>query len=564
MKLRISVVLSLVICLMMVQPVNAQEVDAYRVDVYVDDVQVSFDDEMGYPFIDEASRTQMPFRVILESYGATVTWDDASRTAKASKDGIVVEVPIGERYIIRNKEVIVIDTSSLIYNDRTYIPLRAVMEAFGCTVYWNQSLRRVEVASESLPVFSRVPVKYDLRTIGQMTPIKDQLEIGACWAFATLGAIESNLLPDEAYDFSEDHMSLTHGYNLTQNEGGDFQISLAYLARWSGPVYEEQDPYGDGVSDETLTAAVHVQEAVILPEKDFDAIKRSVMTYGGVQTSIHIRDIQEQEFGDAYNALTSSFFYSGSKLPNHDVVIVGWDDAYAVENFNAMPEAPGAFLCRNSYGSTFGDEGYFYVSYEDTWIGDESIVYTRIDDNDNYDNIYQSDWLGWIGRIGYGKDTAFFSNVYRAEKEELLEAVSFYATDRDTTYSVYVVDSFTGPEDLNSRVSVANGTFDYAGYYTIDFEVPVPVSGDYAVVVKITTPDSLFPVAAEYDKDVAWLSDVELGDGRGYMSHDGIVWESTEDILESNVVLKAFTEDSTESLAVPGFSTTTFGTESEE
>lgn len=515
---------------------------AYDITVFLNDQEVLFNEEMGFPFIDSANRTQMPFRVILEGYGAEVSWDPVNRVAKAEKDDIVVEVPIGERYIIRNTEVILIDTASLIYNDRTYIPLRAVMEAFDNNVYWNEVLRRVVIETESQPAFSRLPALYDLRNLSRLTSVKDQGEIGACWAFSTLGAIESYLLPEQMYDFSEDHMSLSHGYNLTQDEGGDFQISLAYLARWSGPVYEFEDPYGDGESPIGLKAAVHIQEALILPEKDYSAIKRAVMNYGGVQTSIHIRDIQEQEFGEAYNAASSSFLYKGITQPNHDVVIVGWDDDYGVDNFTDPPESPGAFICRNSYGDYFGDDGYFYVSYEDTWIGSESIVYSRIDSNDNYDRIYQSDWLGWVGRIGYGKDTAYFSNVYRAERYELLRAVSFYATDRDSTYRVFVVPTFAGVEDFDQMVQVAAGTFDYAGYYTVDLDEAVPVSGDYAVVVKITTPDSLFPVAAEFYKEVPWLESVDLTDGRGYMSFDGLLWESTELILESNVSLKAFTD----------------------
>ena len=514
-----------------------------HVPVLMDGSEVVFSDDFGYPFIDQASRTLMPFRVLLETFGASVNWDESTRTAVAQKGDIQVEVPIGERFIIRNTEVIVIDTASVIVDGRTYIPLRAVMEAFECDVYWNEALGQVEITSpKPQTIISRMPEYYDLRSFNRTTVVKDQGNIGACWAFATLGAMESCISINDRFDFSEDHMSLTHGYNLSQDDGGDFQISLAYLARWSGPVYEFEDPYADGVANEEAVAAVHVQEAKILPEKDYAAIKRAIMQYGGVQTSIHIRDIVNHEFGDAYNPETNAFYYDGQTQPNHDVVIVGWDDTYAIERFTNPPEMPGAFVCRNSYGDTFGDGGYFYVSYEDTWIGDESIVYTRIDDKDNYDSIYQTDWLGWVGRIGYGKETAYFSNVYRADEAETLEAVSFYATDRDTSYEVYVIPEFEGLDDFRDMTYVTRGSLDYVGYYTVDFDEPIEVEGDFAVVVKVTTPDSLFPVAAEFYKDVAWLKEVDITDGRGYMSYDGELWESTEEMLQSNVALKAFTK----------------------
>lgn len=541
--------LSVVVILLLFSPLMSvqatEDIFAYDVQVYMDEKLVKFTNNYGYPFIDGAGRTQMPFRVILETYGALVSWDEENYTAIAVKGDIEVKVPIGQKYIIRNNERIVIDTVSRIVNGRTYIPLRAVMEAFGTKVYWNDILRHVEIDTGiKKTVISRLPKVFDLRDQARLTGVKDQGNIGACWAFATLGAIESCLLPDATYDFSEDHMSLTHGYNLNQNEGGDFQLSLAYLARWSGPVYEKEDPYGDGVANEQAKEVIHVQEALILPNKDFSAVKRAIMTYGGVQTSIHIRDINNQEFGDAYNPETFAFYYKGEALPNHDLVIVGWDDAYLPENFNELPKRPGAFICRNSYGDSFGEQGYFYVSYDDKWIGDESIVYSGIESNDNYDNIYQSDWLGWVGRVGFEKESAWFSNVYTAKNKEVLEAVSFYATDRDSSYEVFVVPKFTGVADFEKMQFVTRGSFDYAGYYTVDFPQGIEVKGDYAVIVKIRTPDSLLPVAAEYHLDEPWLDQVDITDGRGYMSYDGKRWESTEEILESNVALKAFTNNS--------------------
>lgn len=78
------------------------------------------------------------------------------------------------------------------------------------------------------------------------------------------------------------------------------------------------------------------------------------------------------------------------------MVIVGWDDNYPKENFKIQPKKKnGAFICKNSFGTDFGEEGYFYIAYEDVYVGTQTMVYSGIEDNDNYDKIYQSDWLGW-------------------------------------------------------------------------------------------------------------------------------------------------------------------------
>ena len=101
-----------------------------------------------------------------------------------------------------------------------------------------------------------------------------------------------------------------------------------------------------------------------------------------------------------------------------DSVIVGWDDHYPKENFNMELEGDGAFICTNSWGEDFGDQGYFYVSYYDSNIGINNIVYTGVEPPDNYDHIYQSDLCGRVGQIGYGKSEAWFANAYRASGRE--------------------------------------------------------------------------------------------------------------------------------------------------
>ena len=91
------------------------------------------------------------------------------------------------------------------------------------------------------------------------------------------------------------------------------------------------------------------------------------------------------------------------------------------------------------------------MSYYDANIGIYNVVYTGIEETDNYDNIYQSDLCGWVGQLGYEKENAFFANVYETKKEESIEAVGFYALGKDTEYKIYLVEEFENKNSLNKR-----------------------------------------------------------------------------------------------------------------
>ena len=100
-----------------------------------------------------------------------------------------------------------------------------------------------------------LPSTYDLRTQGKLTPIRNQFSCGSCWSFATYGSLESNLMPSETWDFSENNLKNTHGFDWGYCDGGNADISTAYLARWSGPISDSDDPYNpsSGTSPTGLT-----------------------------------------------------------------------------------------------------------------------------------------------------------------------------------------------------------------------------------------------------------------------------------------------------------------------
>lgn len=390
-----------------------------------------------------------------------------------------------------------------------------------------------------------LPTSYDLRDKLRISTIRNQGKYGTCWAFAALSAMESALLPEEEYIFSVDHMSMSNSFNITQNDGGEYTMGMAYLAAWQGPVYEVDDPYGDGETNDRLSAVKHVQEMRIIASKDISAIKEAVFQYGGVQTSMYTNLKNASSSSKYYNKDTYSYCYIGTNKPNHDVVIIGWDDNYSRDNFNVSLEGDGAFICQNSWGSEFGDEGIFYVSYYDSNIGTHNVVYTRVDDNDNYDNIYQSDLCGWVGKMGYDKESMYGANVFTADSDETVVAASFYATAPDTEYRIYIVEEFRNTGSFNNKILVAEGVVDDAGYYTIDFEKgrDVKAGQQYAVVVYVNTPGATHPMAIEYDTGDKSLENIDLEDGESYISYTGNNFINVKEKQDCNLCIKAFTND---------------------
>lgn len=525
-----------------ISPISDIQPDPFLlpIEIQLNAKKIQYTAETGEPFIDANNRTQVPLRQTMTAMGAKVTWNNDARKAVIKLDGNTIEVPLDKFYIIRNGQIINHDTTAYVANNRIYIPLRVVVEAVLGKVVWENNVAKIIYQKQDTSV-KRIPNYFDLREYNRVSPVKDQKQSGACWAFASLGAMESALLPWEEYDFSEDNMSLGHGYNLSQAQGGDYMIALSYLTRWAGPVAEAEDSFGDGVVNEKASSLKRLQEAVFLPKEGRIAIKRAILLYGGVQSSLYLDQVHQWGESDFYNLQTASYFYNGDRKINHDIVIIGWDDYYPKDNFKKKPSKDGAYICKNSFGKEFGKDGYFYVSYEDKWIGQNAIAYTKVEPIGYYHNIYQSDKLGYLKRAGYGEESAYFANAYTAKGKEKLKAVSFYALEPNSSYEIYVVTDFKSSVDFQRMDSITKGSFSYAGYYTVRLGQGIPVDGKFSVIVRIFSPGAKHPIATEAKGVADWVGEIDLSDGEGYISFDGESWKRAEEYLEANVCLKAFT-----------------------
>ncbi len=521
------------------QDLIAESMNQNSIRLVVNGKEISFSDSSVY--MSENSEIMIPSYLFRDTFKCAFNIYSDGRI-KIQKSNSIAEIN-NENSFYRNGIYQEINNAFQYKNGKLFINSKILEDVFEYTYQWdarNNSLSLNDTHKDE----NILPSSYSYRKEGKLPSVKNQKYYSTCWAFAALTALETTLMPKEGYEFSVDNMVYNNGYEGSYIKGGDYTRAMAYLLAWKGPVLEADDVYGDGYTNLDAKPVKHIQEIQILESKNLESIKRAVFLYGGVESSLYTDMSNTYESSVYYNESTYSYCYVGTKRPNHDVVIVGWDDNYSASNFSVKPASDGAFLCLNSWGGEFGDNGLFYVSYYDSNIGVHNVVYTGAESINNYDNIYQSDLCGWIGQLGYEEDTAYFSNVYEAKGNEEVEAVGFYATGKNTSYEVYFVDNFQNEDSFSERVKVASGKFTNSGYYTVKFdEHKILQEGHkYAVVVKVTTPDSVHPVAVEY-KAGRDTRNVIIDDGEGYISRSGRSWEPVESSKSCNVCLKMYTKN---------------------
>lgn len=402
------------------------------------------------------------------------------------------------------------------------------------------------IDAESPSATTTYPASYDLRTLNKLPAIDDVGAHNACWAFAALDSLESRLLPSDPQLFSTDNLLLASGFSDTgYDSGGNDLQATAYLARWSGPVSAAAEPYGAGVTA-GLKPLKHVQDVLFLPPRKGplanSTMKWALTTYGAVEVGMYVDPAVANGGSTVYDATDSSYYSTTAQAANHAVDIVGWNNAYPAGNFATRPPGDGAFLVRNCWGGSWGDGGYFWVSYYDTTIAkSDNAVFSDAEPTSNYKAIYQYDPLGWTDQaaIGYATDTAWFANRFKARKAQRLTAVSFYSSAAASRYRIYA--SLGSP---STRLLVAAGTLAWPGYHTVRLTKPLGLLAGrfFSVSVRLITPGSHYPIPLE--ERIEGYSDAAVAAaGQSYVSSNGADWTDVTTLAgqhETNVCLKAF------------------------
>jgi hypothetical protein len=117
--------------------------------IYFNGEEMTFD---AQPYITETGNTMVPFRAIFEKAGAEVMWDGETRTVIAVKDdgdsSTSITLQIGLKNAFVNDQKTELEKEAEIVDDRTFVPLRFVMESLGAEVGWDQDTYSVTITTE--------------------------------------------------------------------------------------------------------------------------------------------------------------------------------------------------------------------------------------------------------------------------------------------------------------------------------------------------------------------------------------------------------------------------------
>ncbi|MCX7046927.1 MAG: lectin like domain-containing protein [Candidatus Sumerlaeota bacterium] len=392
----------------------------------------------------------------------------------------------------------------------------------------------------SVPLTAAPPASYDLRALGHVTPVKDQGSCGSCWTFATFASVESWLLwqKTETHDFSENHLKNYCGFDGDVCGGGNPYKSMAYFGRWSGPVREADDPYDPVHGPPSPGGPLQKMVRGVLTFTTAAQFKETLMTSGALYVRMRWDDT-------AYNAAENTFYYSGTDTAtNHAVGLVGWDDTKIVTG----APAAGAWLIKNSWGTGWGNNGYFWISYNDVAAVKIAWLFMNAAPPASYVRNYQYDPLGDCNSLGYqsgDQTTAYIANVFITSAPESLAAVSFWAEANNTAYEIAVYGTFSGGQFTNLKAPKVTGTVAYAGFHTIDLPAPIVFAQGVpmCIVVKVTTPGYNYPIPLEMPV-ANFSSQATAAAGQSYISHDGTAYTDLTTVAgfeQANVCVKGWT-----------------------
>lgn len=350
--------------------------------------------------------------------------------------------------------------------------------------------------------------------------VRDQNPFGTCWAFAGTGSFEYAVdkKTGSNTDYSEEHMiqrlskNGDTGYQITSKDtGGNEYMYSGYFTSGYGPVSDSLFPYDTTKSTlqiipSILNAKGNYRATDVqffkttddangaLNSETVNTVKQAVYNNGSVTCGITWDSSMIQEDKVSYynnddNARNDS---------NHEVLIVGWDDDYSADHFEGVTKN-GAWLVRNSWGNNIGDNGYFWVSYQDKSLIPSCTIrsYEEVSDDDTIYNLDESGAL--YPQVTYdGTSQVGFINSFSLKKREKLKEVTFYEAETGAQYQLfYVPVKDDGSLDIGNKQAITEKkTLNFPGYHTEKITKEINVK-KAAIMVMIDSNEDSAGLGAE-------------------------------------------------------------------
>lgn len=439
------------------------------------------------------------------------------------------------------------------------------------------------------PLGASYPEKYDSRDNNIITAVKDQDISNWCWAYSTVSAMETSMIKKkipvkgivstaENTDLSEaslvyclyNRRVVADPFRRTLNDYITYEKDLsgydpAFLGCSGNPailakflstsmgikpdsfftldmVYNMAD---GGKLPDFSTAytdnAAYVKNVKYLPN-DRTVWKSAIQTYGSITASY----CHEDEY---HNFNTAAYCDPNSDADiNHSVTIVGWDDSYSAGNFNKNSSVigNGAWICKNSWSEWWGDDGFFYLSYEDQSL--EPGIAIEMQSSDAYDNNYFYDGAPCFGRWNSPSGTKF-ANSFISGGRQQLKQVSFESHGTNMKYKIQIYKNGTSASNPESGKAAlkkpVSGTTSSEGIYTVD--IPQKVYLDkgerFSVVITAYSSDgeNVF-MGCEMNSDDGWYSSKASGTaGQSFLMES---WGWRDISSDGTLRIKAYTDNS--------------------
>ncbi|RIV16888.1 C1 family peptidase [Mycoplasmopsis gallopavonis] len=398
---------------------------------------------------------------------------------------------------------------------------------------------------------------YDSRNYNLVTPVKNQGREGLCWAYSIIATIESAILRQAPGDFNIKNLDLDENQydfavntrneeanklNLAGSDNFEYELGVgSYVLDSALMSLQKTTLAKQGVKTSYVDPIVNVKNVITVDWTNKEEMKRAIAKYGAVAFSMSY----------PYQTFNANTVFYNNKWDNppvqegslaHACTIVGWDDNFYASNFKPNKASQnGAWIVKNSWGTKYQAQGYFYLSYDSPLL---DAVTFEIEQSKEPQNAYYYD--GRRNYTGFETDQREYAAVFPVRKtnDETVEKLKSINLIIDGSNIQVKTKIFIGD---NENIDFNNATPKYQwdaiienkngrpGGYTLELPdyVELPKDKYFAIVVKFANSNS--PISMYYS-----FEPNSQGDLTFYKNNDGS-WTNTKETLNAAFKIKAYT-----------------------